>query len=262
MESAPKPQEMRPAPSARPQISDQERRAWDQAVALATADEYSVHLKSPERYQSAIATCIEGDGVLIIGDDEDENFRMAQTVGGQDLGLLPRRGKLIDAIKSGCAMASANIHRISYGEWGEPSRLTLRIKVIPEHLVALFTEEAVAKKEPISRSSSPLMYAIQLVGEQHYQAAALTCRPGDAARLLFEPDNPYDSDAIVAVNSDGQTLGYVPRDSWLREAALDEGKGFDAAIKSAAVGSRGFIEIVLNVSRREDPLGERAFVPA
>lgn len=111
-------------------------------------------------------------------------------------------------------------------------------------------------------ASEMMVYAIQLVGEQHYQAAARSCRPGDVAQLLFEPDNPYDSDAIVAVNGDGETLGYVPRDCWMREAALGEGKGFDAAIKSAAAGKRGFIEIVLDVSRREDPLGERAYVPA
>lgn len=109
----------------------------------------------------------------------------------------------------------------------------------------------------------PSGYTVPLVGEQHYQAAIRCCRVGDSVELLYEPDNPYDTEAVVAVSRSGDTLGYIPRDNWLRDA-LAEGKGVIAKISDASAGRRGFTEVLLAVTlvHGSATIGSRAFRPA
>lgn len=127
-----------------------------------------------------------------------------------------------------------------------------------------YAAEAAATYANIGWSQpGPPAYTVPLVGEQHYQKAVTACRAGDPVQLLHEPDNPYDSEAIVAVSSAGETLGYVPRDNWLR-AAVSEGKGAMAKVGAVDVGQRGFTEILLDVTlvHGSATLGTRAFQPA
>lgn len=106
-------------------------------------------------------------------------------------------------------------------------------------------------------------YPVDLVGERHYQAAIGDAAAGDAVALLTEPGNPYDDRAIVAVDGAGRTLGYLHRDSWLRGALIDEGRGAAAAIDTVGAGRDGFAQLRLQVSLTDDgPIGERDFVPA
>ena len=77
--------------------------------------------------------------------------------------------------------------------------------------------------------------------------------------LLREPANPFDTGAIVAAMPGGATIGYVPRDSFLRRAVHEEGKGTIARVALLQPGKRGFVEVVLEVALTGRELGERAY---
>jgi hypothetical protein len=106
-------------------------------------------------------------------------------------------------------------------------------------------------------------YPVRLAGARSYQAAIGRAAEGDVAQLLRENGNPYDADAIVVVDGDGATLGYIPRDSWLRCALIDEGKGARAAIATVSAGDRGVSGVTIAVTLTGDgAIGARDFVPA
>lgn len=94
----------------------------------------------------------------------------------------------------------------------------------------------------------PKGYPVPLVGEQHYQDAIRHCSPGQPVTLYHEVGNPHDDDAIVAISAGGAKIGYVPRDSFVQEVVHDQGRGCAATILSVAPGSRGFDEVVLDVT--------------
>lgn len=105
-------------------------------------------------------------------------------------------------------------------------------------------------------------YPVALVGEQHYQPAVLAARRGDVVEIFAEQGNPYDADALVVVDSEGRTLGYIPRDSWLRPALLYEKKGCRAVISSLRK-MRDFRNVQVQVELNgEGPVGERRYVRA
>ncbi|HMO74553.1 MAG TPA: HIRAN domain-containing protein [Sphingopyxis sp.] len=101
-------------------------------------------------------------------------------------------------------------------------------------------------------------YPVRLAGTRSYAMAVGWAMAGDAVQLLREPDNPFDADAIVAVDGAGRTLGYVPRDNWLRRALVDEGRGAAATVAESELGG-----LALSVTLTGDgPIGARDFVPA
>lgn len=104
-------------------------------------------------------------------------------------------------------------------------------------------------------------YSIGLVGERNYQHAIAALGEGEAVTLLHEPDNPYDERAIAAA-CHGDTIGYLPRDSWLTDALLDEGKGVTARIKRLNRGEAGVVGVVVEVRLDGSPIRERSYVPA
>ena len=89
-------------------------------------------------------------------------------------------------------------------------------------------------------------YQLGIVGEATYQPAIRQCSEGQGVEVVHEPSNPYDNMAL-AVTADGQVIGYVPRDCWLRKAIHDEGKGCDATIRSINAGAKGLLGVVLDV---------------
>lgn len=106
-------------------------------------------------------------------------------------------------------------------------------------------------------------YPVRLAGTRSYQRAIARAAAGDVAELLRENGNPHDADALVVVDGDGQTLGYVPRDSWLRGALLDEGRGGRATIETISDGADGVAGVTIAVMLTDDgAIGERDFVPA
>lgn len=101
-------------------------------------------------------------------------------------------------------------------------------------------------------------YSIGLVGEKSYQAQIAAVGEGEAVVLMHELDNPYDERAIAAT-CHGDTIGYLPRDSWLAAALLDEEKGCSAKIKRLPRGEEGITGVTLEVRLDGRPIGEREF---
>jgi hypothetical protein len=97
-------------------------------------------------------------------------------------------------------------------------------------------------------------YAVNVVGAVHYQSAVANCRVGDSATLFREVGNPHDDRATVVKTVDGQTIGYVPRNSWLQRVVHDDGCGVTATIKSLDGGAP-----VIEVLVRAESLAEAAW---
>ena len=104
-------------------------------------------------------------------------------------------------------------------------------------------------------------YPVGLAGESNYQAAICVCREGEPVRICHEIGNPYDEDALVVVSSRNETIGYIPKSSWLREAIHEEGKGCKARIHSIE-GEREPMGAVIEVHLTDDELDVRDYAAA
>lgn len=113
----------------------------------------------------------------------------------------------------------------------------------------------------LSRMASLRTYSIGLVGERSYQPQIVAIGEGEAVVLYSEPDNPHD-DRAIAASCHGDTIGYVPRDSWLTDALIDEGQGCIAKVSRLTRGPKGLMGVTLEVRLEGDPIDERAFAPA
>ena len=82
-------------------------------------------------------------------------------------------------------------------------------------------------------------YTVHVVGESNYQPAIRRLREGTPIDLVPEPGNPYDPRAIRVDAPGGQTIGYVPRDSWLQAALLDQGTAMRASVMEIMGGEPG-----------------------
>lgn len=100
-------------------------------------------------------------------------------------------------------------------------------------------------------------YPVRLVGTRSYPAAIARAAIGDVVQLLAEDGNPYDRDAIVVVDGDGATLGYISRDNWLRGALTGEGRGARAVVD----GLDGGMTIAVTLTDG-GTIGRRDFVAA
>lgn len=94
-------------------------------------------------------------------------------------------------------------------------------------------------------------YAANIVGESHYQAAIARCRAGDPVLLCKEVGNPHDERAIVVTTQSGETIGYLPRTSWLQRVIHEEGCGVRATIKSLYAGPPRAVVLSVAVSNEE-----------
>jgi hypothetical protein len=101
-------------------------------------------------------------------------------------------------------------------------------------------------------------YPVGLVGESNYQPAILACRTGQRVEVLHEIGNPYDKKAIVVRTEDGQRIGYIGKDCWLRGAIHDEGQCCEAIIFSLHPGEHG-AGVVLNVQLKRGEIGKCNF---
>ena len=72
----------------------------------------------------------------------------------------------------------------------------------------------------------------RLAGVSFYQRALARCFPGEPIRLVHEPDNPHDPMALRVVSVSGETLGYVPKGSWVHYAVHQRGRGVAGTINS------------------------------
>lgn len=105
-------------------------------------------------------------------------------------------------------------------------------------------------------------YPIALAGCGMYQDAIAAIGVGEVARFFHEADNPYDDRAIAAV-CHGDTIGYVPRGSWLTRALLKEEKPVSARVTRVAPGREGVRFVTLTIELDVgDPVEQRAYEAA
>lgn len=90
-------------------------------------------------------------------------------------------------------------------------------------------------------------YRVGIVGEANYQKAIAGLRVGEIVQLRPEPDNPHDPRAVAVVDGDGATIGYLPREHWLKDALLDQGKTAMATVGDLHMGETA-TGVVLDVS--------------
>lgn len=106
-------------------------------------------------------------------------------------------------------------------------------------------------------------YPVRLAGARSYQAAIGRAAEGDPVLILREYDNPHDPDALAVEDANAATLGYIPRDSWLRGALIDEGKGARARIETLSGGEDGITGVTIAVTLTADgPIGGRDYAQA
>lgn len=103
-------------------------------------------------------------------------------------------------------------------------------------------------------------YPVGIVGEKNYQAAIRKLREGDQVTLWHEPDNPYDERAIAVATATGATIGYIGKDSWLRDVLLEEAKPCTAGVLRLASGPKG-TGVTIEVTLAGQPVRERPFKP-
>ena len=107
----------------------------------------------------------------------------------------------------------------------------------------------------------PLLWTIPvtLVGQARYQATIRLCRVGQPVSLLREVANPYDSEAIIAVDDDGFDLGYISREAWIRDALCEPGARCTAWITSIDERPRTVLRLTLDVQLAGLVVGERRY---
>ena len=81
-------------------------------------------------------------------------------------------------------------------------------------------------------------YSLNIVGESNYQEVIAYAEVGQPVTLTHEPTNRHDKRAIAATIAGGQTIGYVPRDSFLQRVIIEEGKDVSATILRLTGGTR------------------------
>lgn len=95
-------------------------------------------------------------------------------------------------------------------------------------------------------------YTIGLAGELNYQTNIKRARIGDAAALRLEPDNPHDSRAVAVENRTGETIGYLPRDSFVHELVVDRGQPVAVHIASIGEADNGKLGVQITVEKSSD----------
>jgi hypothetical protein len=93
---------------------------------------------------------------------------------------------------------------------------------------------------------------VRVVGVSHYQEALERCSAGEAVKFVHEPDNPYDETALRIDSSTGETIGYVPRASWLHRMVHEKGRGVSAAIASLGYGRSCQLGATISVAVCDD----------
>jgi len=104
-------------------------------------------------------------------------------------------------------------------------------------------------------------YRVGLVGESNYQSAVKRAKIGMPVDLVHEPANPHDKTAISARIPGGATIGYVPRDSWMKRAILDEDWIIRARVGAINGEQMGNLGVVLDLVMLDDVEVEQGVVP-
>lgn len=82
-------------------------------------------------------------------------------------------------------------------------------------------------------------------------------QPGDRVRLIPEPDNPFDEDAVIVALMDGQIIGYVPRtDSTDVSMTIGDGGYYVASVKKLLTRGSPIRPVVVVQFYRQDQIGD------
>jgi len=92
-------------------------------------------------------------------------------------------------------------------------------------------------------------YTVGLVGESKFQSNIKFAQVGDEVSLRLEPDNPHDPSAIAAENGKGQTIGYLPRDSFMHELIIDKHQTVGVHIVSIGEAENGLLGVQITVEK-------------
>lgn len=79
-------------------------------------------------------------------------------------------------------------------------------------------------------------YFVGLKGESSYQKAIKRLTEDERVTIEHDKGNAHDSEALVVKTLSGSTIGYIPREHFLKRAFFKEKKHLDARIKSINSG--------------------------
>lgn len=105
------------------------------------------------------------------------------------------------------------------------------------------------------------IYFLRLTGVSHYQDALAETYENEAVRFFHEPDNPYDEMAIRVENVRERTLGYVPRNSWLRTVIHEQGRGVAGVVASVGMGRACLLGATISVTICADKVKVVSYYP-
>ncbi len=109
------------------------------------------------------------------------------------------------------------------------------------------------RKQPATRTAATVRYLIPDEGDvpltsqesfvsglnqigrcgTHRQKIIAKCRRGEPIFLVRQPDNPYDSNAVILYRQDGTDIGYLPKEKAVEIAPrLDQGSPVTAVYSS------------------------------
>lgn len=124
--------------------------------------------------------------------------------------------------------------------------------------------EATVEVEYAKRKSVSKTYPVGLVGEQHYQAAIKRLREGAEVEIVHEPDNPYDDQALAVRTIADETIGYIPKGSFVRDIVHGQGSGCRATVLGVEKDERGksFLHVTISAEKCVEPVEQRAYKAA
>jgi len=99
----------------------------------------------------------------------------------------------------------------------------------------------------------------RVAGVSFYQSALERCAAGQAVSLVHEPDNPHDPMAIRVVSILGETIGYVPRRSWIHHEIHERGRGIAAVIASIGYSRACLLGATISASVTDDRPAIRSY---
>jgi len=105
----------------------------------------------------------------------------------------------------------------------------------------------------------PSKFTIKLTSYRNYQATIRLCRIGQDVLLIRELANPYEPGAIIAVDHDDFELGYVPKDSWIRDALHEPAARCKARIATIGEEVRGLLSLTIEVQLAGECMRERLY---
>ncbi|MCK0533424.1 HIRAN domain-containing protein [Sphingobium agri] len=105
------------------------------------------------------------------------------------------------------------------------------------------------------------VYFVRVVGVSNYQQALAESYAGQAVRFVHEPDNPYDAMALRVENSAGATIGYIPRNSWLRAVIHERGRGVTGSISSVGMARSCMLGVTISVAICDDEVIVASYFP-